>query len=340
VDLLALTLALQTPDAADMEKTDSPEPGPPRPVLTYFAPRNEQGIAHMDEDIIEKSLIDPNLSSYEKFFDHVWCKCIFEAVKTSPLIQAAGELILAWRWANGSHILPKLMVETLKHFAGGEMDGRLRYRADYAGDVVKGIVDKLEAKMQYSLKFDQRRALKRAVKKIEEEAHDDLKTARAATQFDVAGYWNLLITDDEFRFCILGTQRTNYANLFFAYEDFLANVIWTKEPTYSSKSKNYPISKAFAQHFGDQLTGLCWKHEEVDLARLVRNALAHNSGRFGKDLEKYKTRFVDATGMDHALIRGDQFNLVDGKIQITPVNTTHLFGVLKERVSRIVEDVK
>jgi hypothetical protein len=247
-------------------------------------------------------------------------------------------LMLAWSSANGSHILPWLMVETLKHYAGGEMDGSLRYRANYAGVVVSGIVDRLEAKMQYRLKFDQRRALKRAVKSIEEEAHEDLKVAQAATKFDVAGYWKLLITDTEFRFCILGAQRTNFANLFFAYEDFLANVIRTREPTYSSKKEF--ISTAFARHFGDQLTDFCWNHQDVDLARLVRNALAHNSGRFGKDLEKYKTRFVDATGMNEALLRGDQFNLVEGKIQITPGNTTHLFGVLKERVSKIIEEVK
>jgi hypothetical protein len=88
------------------------------------------------------------------------------------------------------------------------------------------------------------------------------------------------------------------------------------------------------------LSDFCWKHEEVDLARLVRNALAHNGGRFGPDLEKYKTRFVGATSTAKPLLRGDQFNLVEGKIQITPDNTRHLFGVLKERVSKIIEKAK
>jgi hypothetical protein len=290
----------------------------------------------MDKNIIDNVLIDPDLNSYEKFFDHVWCKQTFEAVRASPLKDAVNALMMAWRSTNGSHLLPWLMVESLRRYAGGEIEGSLRYRADYAGKVVKGIVAKLEAQMHYSLKPDQRRALRRVVAKIEEEAHQALKTAQAEVQFDVAGYWKSLISTSEFPFCILGTQRINYGSLFFAYEDFLANVIRTKEPTYSSKKEW--ISVAFARHFGAPLTNYCWD-DEVNLARLVRNALAHNGGRFGSDLENYRPRFVDATGTTNPLLQENQFNLVDGKIQITPRNTSHLFGVLKARVRKIVEEL-
>ena len=99
-------------------------------------------------------------------------------------------------------------------------------------------------------------------------------------------------------------------------------------------------SKArFARHFGVSLTDYCWNDAEVDLAKLVRHALAHNGGSLGTDLDRYKTRFVDATGMTSVLLQGDRFNVVNGKIQITPCNTKYLFGVLKDRVSRIVEEV-
>lgn len=291
----------------------------------------------MEKDIIDQPIIDPNLDSYEKFFDHDWSRRIFEAVQKSPLKDAVDALMVAWRSTNGAHLLPWLMVESLKGFAEGEYKGSLQYRADYAGNVVKGIVEKLESRMQYSLKLDQRLALKRVVAKIEEEAHEALKTAQEQFEFDVAGYWNFLIHTSEFPFCILGTQRINYGSLFFAYEDFLANVIRTKEPTYSSKKEQ--IKVAFARHFGMPLTDYCWNHDEVDLAKLVRHALAHNGGRFGADLEKYKTRFVDATGTPAPLVQGHMFNMVDGKIQITPCNTRHLFGVLKDRVSKMIEDL-
>jgi hypothetical protein len=77
----------------------------------------------------------------------------------------------------------------------------------------------------------------------------------------------------------------------------------------------------------------------VNLAQLIRNALAHNSGRFGADLEKHKARFVEATGAKNPKLHDDRFILTEGKIQITPGNTRHLFGVLKERVTRIVEEL-
>lgn len=291
----------------------------------------------MDKDIIDTPLIDPNLDSYQQFFDHGWCKRIFEAVKTSPLNDAICALMVAWRSTNGAHMLPWLMVHSLKRFAEGEGNGSLRYRASYSGEVVKGIRDKLESRMQHNLKLDQRLALKRVVSKIEQEAHDALKFAQSNLDFPLAGYWDFLTHASEFQFSILGTQRTNYGALFFAYEDFLANVIRTKEPSYSSKKE--PIKEAFARHFGTSLRDYCWTDAEVDLAKLARHALAHNGGRVGPDLEKYKTRFVDVTGTKTPLLQNDKFNVVDGKIQITPGNTRYLFGVLKDRVTKIVEAV-
>jgi len=98
-------------------------------------------------------------------------------------------------------------------------------------------------------------------------------------------------------------------------------------------SKNTPIKAALPPALRDY----CWIDSEVDLAKLVRNALAHNGGRFGVDLEKYKDRFLDATEATDVALHDDRFLLVAGKIQITPGNTRHLFDVLKDRVTRIIE---
>jgi hypothetical protein len=291
----------------------------------------------MDKDIIDTPMIDPNLDSYKQFFDHKWSERMFKAVETSPLNDAICTLMVAWRSTNGAHMLPWLMAHSLKSFAVGEGNGSLRYRASYSGEVVKGIVGKLESRMHHSLKFDQRATLKRVVTKIEQEAHDAFKTAQSNVEFPLGEYWDFLTHASEFQFSILGTQRINYGSLFFAYEDFLANVIRTKEPTYSSKKP--PIKDAFASHFGAPLRDYCWSHDEVDLAMLVRHALVHNGGRFGTALEKYKARFVDATGTTAPVLRDDRFIVVDGKIQIVPGNMTYLFGVLKERVTKIVEEI-
>src|SRR5262249_23413528 len=157
-------------------------------------------------------LIDPNLNSYQQFFDHGWCKRMFEAVETSPLNDAISTLMLAWRSANGSHMLPGLMAHSLRRFAEGEGNGSFRVRANYSGEVIKGIVSKLESRMHHSLKPEQRATLKRVVTKIEKEAHDDLKTAQSKVEFPLAGYWDFLTHASEFQFSILGTQRINYGS--------------------------------------------------------------------------------------------------------------------------------
>jgi hypothetical protein len=292
----------------------------------------------MERDIVDNALIDPNLDSHQQFFDHGWSKRMFEAVEKSPLKDAVDALMIAWRSANGAHLLPWLMVHSLKRFAEGEGNGILRCRDNYSGEVVKGLVAKLDSRMHHNLQRDQRALLKRVVAKIEKEAYQNLKTAQSQVEFPVAGYWEFLTQSSEFHFCILGTQRINYGSLFFAYEDFLANVIRTKDPAYSSKDKKNPIPVALTKHFDKSLAAFCWDHCEVDLARLIRNALAHNGGRFGPDLEKkHKARFVDATGNTAVKLQDDLFIVVNGKIQIVPGNTKHLFGILKERVTKIVK---
>jgi hypothetical protein len=296
-----------------------------------------QRFSDMLEDIIAHECVDPYLNSYEQFFDHDWCKRIVELVEDSPLKSAIASLMVAWRSTNGAHMLPWLMVHSLRRFAEGEYEGGLQFRANYSGEVVNGIVDKLEARMHDNLKLDQRVALKRVVTRIEEEAFQALKTAESGIELGVAKYWDFLVRSSEFQFCILGIQRINYGSLFFAYEDFLANTIRTKDPKYSSKSKS--IKDAFPMHFGEPLADYCWTHVDVDLAKLVRHALAHNGGRIGPDLDKYKAYFVDETGTAAPLLRGDRFTVVDGKIQIYPCSTTHLFSLLKARVSKIVEEL-
>jgi hypothetical protein len=290
----------------------------------------------MKEDFMDHSLIEPNLTSYEQFFDHDWSKRVFELVKSSPLQHAVDTLMVAWRSTNGVHLLPWLLIQSLRKFADGEYNGSVRFRADYSGTVVKGICEKLEAQIP-TLNFDQRTALRRAVTRIEEDAFQTLKTEKSKVRFEVERYWEFITHTSEFPFCILGSQRINYGSLFFAYEDFLANTIRTKEPSYSSK--NISVRVAFAKHFGDSLTEYCWTHDEVEVAKLVRHALAHNGGRLTPALERYKARFLDATGTPPPLLQGEVFYIVDDKIQITPCNTKYLFRVLKDRVTRIVEEL-
>lgn len=238
----------------------------------------------MDQGVIDTALIDPNLSSYEAFFDPEWCSALFAGTKGTVLEDAVNALLVAWRATNGVHILPWLMVKSLEHFDLGNASGNLRFRASYSEEVVKRLVANVVERMETRLKPDQRFALVRIVTQIEKEAHEAVREARDRIRLDATAYWEDLASNWAFRFSVLGAQRTNYGSLFFTFEDFLSNVIRTKEPSFSSNREW--ISTAFARCFGAPLADDCWNHAEVDLARLVRNALVHNGGRYGTELDK------------------------------------------------------
>ena len=293
----------------------------------------------MANEIIETPLIDPNIDSYKQFFDHEWARQIFALAENTAIQEAVNHLMVSWRSANGAHLLPWLMVDSLRGYAKGEHLGSLEYRSSYSGRVVKHLVDTIAARMHPKLKYDQRASLKRAVVQIEKEAYVAMRTAQDQVGLDVAEYWKFLTESREFPFCILGTQIVNYCSLFFAYEDFIANFLRIKNPEYSSL-KNKNTAQELTIGYGSDLGDYCWTHPEIELARLVRNELAHNGGRRGEKLNKYAARFVDSTEVTNPELHADKFNLVNSKIQIAPDNTRYLFNILKDRVARIVNAIK
>ena len=112
-----------------------------------------------NNDVMAQSLIEPNLTSYVGFFDHDWCKHIFDRVETTPLKGPIDTLMLAWRSTNGVHLLPWLLVQSLRGFADGDFKGSLRFRARLLGRIIRGICDSLEDRMP-PLNFDQRTELR------------------------------------------------------------------------------------------------------------------------------------------------------------------------------------
>jgi len=292
----------------------------------------------MDDTIIETPLFDPNMDSYKPFFDHEWAKQTFELVKDSVLESPVNSLMVAWRSTNGAHLLPWLMADSLRGYAKGEHLGNIEYRTSYSDQLVKHLVEKIASRMHPKLKYDQRASLSRIVGQIEKEAFHDMKAARSQVELDISEYWRFLTESREFPFCIMGTQIINYCSLFFAYEDFIAGFIRVKNPKYTSTHKD--TTAQLTIHYGAVLGGYCWADAEIDVARLVRNALVHNSGRCEPAIEKHPTRFLDVTEIANPELRGHKFNIVSGKVQIAPDNTRHLFSILKLRVTRIAEAIK
>lgn len=287
--------------------------------------------------VIDNPVIDENVESYKQFFDHKWCLSMFEKAEGTKIEQAVDDLMISWRSADGAHRMPWLMTHSLQSFAVGDTSANLKARKSYSETMVEKMAQRLVQRMRGKLKVTQLADLHQALRKIEKETAEIVKQARKRVAFDVEKYWDFTVKETEFHFAILGTQHMGYCALIFAYEDFLANVIRSVQPDYNSRTEEIKI--AFERHFGEALADDCWIGEDVDLARLVRNDVVHNGRRKGKRLDKYNARFVDAPEFERPALHPNLFILVKGKIQITPCNTRYLFGVLRDRATKIVDHV-
>lgn len=293
-------------------------------------------------EIIDTPALDPNYGSYEQFFDYDWATDVFKRVENSPLKQAATDFVLACRYASEAHRLPWLSVELLRSYSEGEQKAVLAVRAEYAKPLIQRIVQKLETKMEKQLTRGTRQALTRAIKEIEKECFLEAQEV-ARTKFDSTAYWDYMTnpkrdTTGIIPMSIFGIQRNNYLALYFAYENLSLHVIKTKKPNFKADPPKVTISGTLDELFGT-LGKECWD-DEVDLARLVRNQLVHNGGRYNpaKFDAKYKARFIDQTTSPQVpILSGESFIVLNNKIQITASNGRHLFNVLKNRAKKMID---
>ncbi len=92
------------------------------------------------------------------------------------------------------------------------------------------------------------------------------------------------------------------------------------KPNYKADGMQALLADA-RKEFGDEVADFCLVDEQVEIARLARNALAHNGGKMNDKLQK----------KDHG------FFVVDGVLHVVAADNHRLFNMLKVRVSKIVE---
>jgi hypothetical protein len=131
-----------------------------------------------------------------------------------------------------------------------------------------------------------------------------------------------MLANPEFQLSIWGSQRLCYGAVYYAYEDFLARCY-----RLSACEPGCRVDREFGKRFGSQygaaLRQSCWDDHRVLVARLTRHALVHNGGRLTSDLKKMSKHGLTLLGED---------------IQIYPSLTKGLYGVLKDRVTKFLDD--
>jgi hypothetical protein len=66
---------------------------------------------------------DPHISSYQSFFDHAWASRISSLAAASPLDEPVMSLVMNWKSAANTQLMPWLMITNLTSFAKGYVRG-------------------------------------------------------------------------------------------------------------------------------------------------------------------------------------------------------------------------
>jgi hypothetical protein len=159
--------------------------------------------------------------------------------------------------------------------------------------------------------------LQQAIKELGEET-DSIRSQVAATTLKRRDdYWELFVAENVFHTSLWGLERLCYGGLYYSYECYLTQCLRLKrrKPDYRWKRFDQCFLD-FQAAFGSTLAESCLKDGEINIARLTRNALAHNGGRITKEFE----------GLTHT------FCIEGGEIQINAEHTTSLFHKLKDQV--------
>lgn len=219
--------------------------------------------------------------------------------------------------------MPWFLVENLGGFARGSVG-----TPDPLGaQVVKVLAQRLPAEMGNTMTNMQRKRFAEVIRRIGNEVRESRKQASKENSFTSEFFWQAFLEDpasSEFRLAVWGSQRISYGAIYHAYEDFVTECI--RLASGLEEYRTYRIKELLQDaesQFGHDVTEDCVSCHDVQVARLVRNALAHNGGKETEDPRK----------VEHGIA------VRNGELQIMAPDTRRLYNQLKRRAYRLAQQV-
>lgn len=277
----------------------------------------------MSSSLTHKILIDERLESYRSFFDHNWAKDILSLAAGTKLDDAAFSLCINWKAAANTHLVPWFAVGGFSQF----VNGFLRSHEPFGKKVVDVLAQRMPAEMGTSMRHMQKEKFADIIRRIGAEVYDASEKAKEQEKLLPDAFWQEFLStpeSSEFRLIIWGSQRICYGAIYHAYEHFVRECVRVAQGQGHSSPRRDTRSllAAAKKSFGSTLATDCLASKEVRIARLVRNALAHNGGRETADLKK----------VTHGI------SVEDGVLQIMAPDNHSLFELLKDRAHRLAEN--
>ncbi|AMV21505.1 hypothetical protein [Planctomyces sp. SH-PL14] len=280
----------------------------------------------MSNPEIRQWRFDEHIDSYGRIYDFEWGRKLVELSQPAPVLsEMLFDLCLSFQGVSTTLAIPVLAVDAVEAFAKGtkllELSSSLQLQ--YA----KHIIARLE--QSHALNSSIERTL--LVKMLEwfGEVHEKIKGEEIPfPRQELWDGWVKVETDEgvdsrknQFRIGIWASQRLAYSALFFAYEDFILQLLSAMGHGGLWTSNAHKFEDACRRVFGDALAERCWLDSRIEDAKLIRHSLAHAGGRITKHLK----------GRNHGVhVDGD-------RLQIMPHNVAALHHELKGCVLALAE---
>lgn len=277
----------------------------------------------MNDKSMRHIVSDPDLTSYRGFMDYDWAKAVGKQSDSTILEYPVFDLTMSWKGSSNTFSMPLLMIQ-------GSTSFWTAYSKSHCDQsMVFAIIQTLGARLCREVEFTnmKQKEVKAALDRIVREAAQAEDIARDAFIFPTDQLWESYLTPKqpgsaEFHLILWTSQRLCFSSLIHAYESFVQDVLRVKDGKPDSWRPYFPeLVSDMKRLLGDTIAAECLTHADIDSARRVRHSLAHNGGRETNDLKgKHRIRTCP-----------------DGRLLIWPEDNHKLFGLLKDRASKIID---
>lgn len=261
-----------------------------------------------------RMFVDDRLMSYKSFFDHAWAKRLFDLTNGSALEIPSLDLCATWRGVANAAAMPWILANSVSAGIQGAATNEPPLGLKWVGVVH----DKLMSEIG-ELEADVVNRIKVALDRLFSHALNAFQTAKSHEVCTPDSVWSEMFCVFEWPIALWGSQRMCYCTIVFAYEDFVqkAIAIAFSDAAYTTNKRN--MGDDIEAAFDADMRAAIWDHDQVKIARLARNAIAHNGGRLSQELK----------------LLPHNFRVESSAIQIVPEDVRTLIQLLGENVETI-----
>jgi hypothetical protein len=230
---------------------------------------------------------ETEMHGYEGYLPDEWCNKIVGLVPDGTVIDRVFlDLLMSWRSTAYTAQMPATAVRAL-HAATlgrGNFVSPDRSIVAYSDQIIQRLTQRVPELMDDR---PLRATLVAELAMIASEFRD--RAASVQEEYPIQPIWNHFMGDVAFRISLWASQRVAFVAFYNAYEGFLLDTlkVGTGLPSLRSTDKKV-FNEALRTALGKDVSGPCWSHHEINIARLVRHALSHNGGRETVELRSHK----------------------------------------------------